>query len=525
MRKIGKWIVLALIVSFLLGFLPTVIDIAHKFFCFTEEGFIVTPHFTESLTSALSVVEGYMWHIAIIYSLFVAFIIFLEGRNPDRTILWMLVLVFVPILGILLYLILGPDFRALRNKKHFRPEKNYSFDQSPFQGASEGQFLVGTMLHACSGAELTMKNRVKLLVNGNETFPALEAAIAAAKNYIHMEFFIIHSDDLGHRIGNLLKEAASRGVTVRVLYDAVGSWGIKSSFVRDLEASGITCRSFMPVSLPFFRRRMNYRNHRKIVVIDGRVAFTGGLNIGDEYEGKGSLGFWRDTFVRVEGEAAESLHDIFLSDWCACSKEKEEDIRATIPAGISRAECASLPTVPLQAVGSGVDSVWHTIAKGYYGMISRAKKRVWVTTPYLVPGPELMNALIVTSLTGVDVRVMIPEKGDHFLVTWAGHSNIEPLLRAGVRVFLYHKGFIHAKTAVSDRRIASIGTCNMDVRSLEINFENQLFIYDGKIADELASHFEDDMKDCRELNISEWEKRHLWQKMLESFGRLYSAQI
>ncbi len=527
MHKVGRWILLALFAAFLVGLAPTVIDWIDRFFVFTEEGLGVTRHFDSTVDSILRTLKDYAWHITIIYAAIIAFVIFMEGQNPDRTILWMLALVFVPVFGVLLYLVIGPDFRSLRKRRSFRPPKNYGFDETPFPRKAEEQFLTGRLLHACSGAELLTRNRVKILINGEETFPAVEEALRSARKYIHMEFFIVRSDSLGERIGELLKEAARRGVKVRLLYDAVGSWSLKRAFVQELEAAGVDCRSFMPVALPIFRRQMNFRNHRKIIVADGAVGFTGGLNLGEEYEGKGPLGFWRDTFVRLEGEAVNELHKIFLKDWCFSSGEKPSETcenASSFGCGEPPSD-GGLPFLPIQVVSSGVDSVWHSIAKGYYGMISRARKRAWVTTPYLVPGPELMNAMIASSLSGVDVRVMIPSRRDHFLVFWGSRSNIEPLLRAGVRVFLYQDGFIHTKSVLSDCACASVGTCNMDVRSLDINFENQLFIYDEKVTEEFAEQFERDMERCRELTISEWEARPVWQKVLESFGRLYSAQI
>ncbi|HAH68766.1 MAG TPA: cardiolipin synthase, partial [Synergistaceae bacterium] len=321
----------------------------------------------------------------------------------------------------------------------------------------------------------------------------------------------------------------SRGVMVRVLYDAVGSWKLKREYTEALKSAGVECHSFMPVSFPMFRRKMNFRNHRKIIVIDGAVAFTGGLNIGDEYLGKGRLGHWRDTHVRLEGESVAELHKIFLYDWCMRSGEDPdkicEDVSCDECGNMHEQDLSRLPVLPLQVVASGIDSAWHSISMGYFSMISRARERAWITTPYLVPGPILMNAMMTASLAGVDVRVMMPAIKDHFLVFWGSRGNIEPLLRAGVRVFRYRKGFIHTKTLLADDDISSVGTCNMDVRSLEINFENQLFIYDKGLNGEFAQHFLADIEDSEELHLSEWEKRPIWQKILESFGRLYSAQI
>lgn len=531
MNRAGKWILWALAAAFLLGLLPTLIDAFSEFFILTEEGFSVTQSFIQSAEEVMAFLKGYMWHIIIIYSLFIAIIIFMEGQNPDRTILWLLVLIFVPVFGVVLYMLLGPDMHGMRRRHMLHAaKKNYSsFDISSFKEGEGSQLLIGRMLHACCGAELLLKNRIDILINGSETFPALEAAIAGAERFVHAEFFIFRSDDLGHRIGDALAEAARRGVKVRLLYDAVGSWGLKADFVNELEQAGVECRSFMPVSLPIFHRQMNFRNHRKILVIDGKVAFTGGLNIGKEYEGMGRLGFWRDTFVRIEGEAVSALDKIFAEDWC---KMKEEDsalicseAEGTGCISPAAGDSAGLPTLPVQVVASGAGSVWHSISNGYYGMISRAQRRVWITSPYLVPGPALMNAMTTAALSGVDVRVMIPAKRDHFLVFWGSRSNIAPLLHAGARVFLYRKGFIHTKSVVSDGYTVSVGTCNMDVRSLEINFENQLFIYDQDTARKFEAQFESDMTECQELTAEEWEHRSVFFKLLESFGRLYSAQI
>ena len=530
MNKIGRWLLWAAAAAFLLGLLPTLNGAFSEFFTLTEEGFGVTQSFVQAVESVTAFVRNYMWHMVILYAVAIAFIIFLEGQNPDRTMLWLLVLIFVPVFGVFLYLLLGPDFQGLRNRRLFRAaKKNYEFDRSPFRKGIENQILIGRLLHACCGADLLLKNKIDILINGEETFPAMEAAIAGAEKFIHAEFFIFRDDELGRRFGDALAAAARRGVKVRLLYDAVGSWGLKAKFVKELEAAGVECRSFMPVCLPLFHRQMNFRNHRKIIVIDRKAAFTGGLNVGVEYEGRGPLGFGRDTFVRVEGEAVPALHKIFIDDWCTRAKndrgrvcEDSGETRGGLPA---TDDYSALPTLPMQVVESGVDSVWRAIANGYYGMISRAQSRVWVTSPYLVPGPALMNALTTAALSGVDVRVMIPSKRDHFLVFWGSRSNIAPLLRAGARVFTYQKGFIHTKSVVADGRTSSVGTCNMDVRSLEINFETQLFIYDAETARKFELQFEKDMEDCRELRADEWEKRPFYQKLLESFGRLYSAQI
>ena len=522
MRRTGRIILLLLAAAFLAGFMPTLLQIWDETVVYSvKEGLSLHPHFVAQLHSLWTVAKNYTWHFIVLYACIIGWVIFTEGQNPDRTILWLLTLVFVPVIGVLLYVVAGPDMHNLRNRRLFKPAKPAA-DRTPF--TPDKRFLIGRLLHSASGADLTVRNRLEVLVNGEAAFGALKRELAAAKNYIDMEYFIIHDDQIGREVRDVMAAAARRGVRVRVLCDAVGSWGLGAGFFKPLTDAGAECHQFMPVAFPLFRRQMNYRNHRKITVIDGRTAFTGGLNLGDEYLGRGPLGFWRDTHVMVRGEAAAELHKIFLHDWCVRTGQDFDKVCELEPEH-PRREFTKLPILPMQVVASGIDNVWHTIAQGYNSMISRARERVWITSPYLAPGAAIMTSLASAALAGVDVRILMPSQKDHFLVFWGSRGNIEPLLRAGVRVFMYQKGFVHAKTVVADGDICSVGTCNMDVRSLEINFENQLFIYDANLNAEFAAQFEADMKDAEEIKLEKWEKRPLRHKLLESFGRLYSAQI
>lgn len=528
MWKTTKFVLLMILAAFVAGLMPTIIDFIDSTVIYSvKEGLSLHPRFTAEIASFFHAAKNYTWHILIVYAFIIGIVIFMEGQNPDRTILWLLTLVLIPVIGVIIYMILGPDLKNIRNRKIFKPSKDMPVDMTPF--TQDKRFLIGKAIHTASGADLTLKNKVDILINGEETFGSIKSELRKAKKFIHMQYYIIKDDGIGSEIRDILTEAASRGVMVRVLYDAVGSWKLKREYTEALKSAGVECHSFMPVSFPMFRRKMNFRNHRKIIIIDGAVAFTGGLNIGDEYLGKGRLGHWRDTHVRLEGESVAELHKIFLYDWCMRSGEDPNNICENISCeeceNTQEQDLSSLPTLPLQVVASGIDNSWHSISMGYFSMISRARERAWITTPYLVPGPILMNAMITASLAGVDVRVIMPAIRDHLLVFWGSRGNVEQLLRAGVRVYHYRKGFIHTKTLLADSDISSVGTCNMDVRSLEINFENQLFIYDKGLNEEFARHFLADIEDSAELNLSEWEKRPLWQKILESFGRLYSAQI
>ncbi len=522
MWKRTRYILAAILVAYLIGAAPTIIDFINNHFIFGTTDFIsLRPEVAKYISVTLANIRSYSKYFIIIYAAIVAALIFLENSNPDRTLLWLIVLIFVPFLGMLIYLLIGPDFDNIRRRHKFRPR-----EMVPVPGEYKEDLRVQTaqMLREISGAEMTYRNRVQPLINGEETFAAMFEAMNGAKTFIHLQSFIIRDDELGRQLQKVLIAAARRGVKVRVLYDAIGSRSITTAYVRKLQNAGIRCLSFMPVSFPMFRRKMNYRNHRKICVVDGQTAFTGGLNFGDNYIHKGKMGFWRDTHVRVEGEAVKELHRIFLADW----EDRTEETPQTViqeDGVVYRGSFDDFPEIPLQVVPCGVSAPWHSIEMGYLSMIARAKKRIWITTPYIVPGPHIVSALHIAALSGVDVRIVIPEKGDHFLVYWGGRSNIEELLAAGVKIFRYQKGFMHAKTMLTDSTICSVGTCNLDVRSLEINFENQLFIYDEATTQEFARQFEKDFADCHELTLEEWRKRPFTDRVLESFGKLYSAQI
>ena len=467
----------------------------------------------------------YAPHILTLYILSVAVLIFLEGQNPDRTVMWLLVLALLPVFGVALYLILGPDLRRMKTRKLFKPTKAYPTIVTPREKRiPPGIRKISVLAFRSGGAEIMERGEVRILIDGAETFGAITEALNDAKRYINIEYFIFKDDRIGTEIADILCCKAEDGVKVRMIVDGVGSWKIGRKLIKRLQASGVDFRSFMPVSFPSLRSGINYRNHRKIVVVDGDVAFTGGLNVGVEYLGEGKLGNWRDTHAGFRGEVVYALNTVFLEDWAIASGEELspnlEEFAPTRPDA-----CADMPFLPVQVVASGSGAPWHSIEQMYFEMITEADKRIWITSPYLVPDEAILEALRVSALSGVDVRILIPEKSDHFLVYWAGRSNIENLLRAGVRIWSYKKGFVHAKTLLMDDTIASVGTANLDNRSLEINFEVQTFIYDRKTCADFTEQFLKDIEDADERMLSEWERRPFWQRVLESLGRLWSAQI
>ena len=483
----------------------------------------LSSYLERSVSVVWSFAVRYAPHLLGLYILFVSLLIFFEGKNPDRTILWLLVLALFPVGGILLYMLLGPDLKRLKNKKLFKPVKSYP---SVALHRSVPQTVRKTSTLACrnSSSDILEHGTADILIDGEETFSAIKRELRAAERYIHIEYFIFKDDKIGNEIADILCDRASHGVRVRMAVDGVGTIRLGKELLKRFKRANVELKTFMPVSFPLFRSGINFRNHRKIIVVDGRVAFTGGLNVGDEYMGEGPLGFWRDTHAMLRGDSVRALNAIFLKDWEICAGEKlspDSDEFANLP----QTEEEPMPFLPIQIVESGSDSPWHSIQQMYFSMIVEARERIWITTPYLVPDDAIFYALQTAALSGVDVRILIPAKRDHFLVHWAGRSNIEELLRAGVRVWRYSKGFVHAKTMVMDSSIASVGTANLDNRSLEINFEVQAFIYSEQTSNQLAREFLNDIEDADECLLHTWEKRSIWVRIPESLGRLWSAQI
>jgi cardiolipin synthase len=440
-------------------------------------------------------------------------------------------LIFLPVLGIALYLFLGPDMRRLKNHRLFKPTRAVpSVDRPALEGGVPNAVArAATLAFRASGAEVR-RGEVKPLFDGAEAFPAILDALKKADRYIHLEYFIFRDDRLGREIAGVLSAKARDGLTVKAMFDGVGSWNI-GRLIHNMREAGVDARVFMPVSLPFFRS-VNYRNHRKIIVVDGETAFTGGLNVGTEYMGEGRLGHWRDTHLMLRGSPVQALDEVFRRDWAAGSKGKgkgsfgpcEQANSYEQKGGAQRTP--NSPNSAVQIVPGEAGAAWHAIEKMYFLMIAEARKRIWITTPYLVPCAAILEALKSSALSGVDVRILMPAKADHFLSYWAGRANIEDLLRSGVRVWRYNRGgFVHAKTLVMDSSVASVGTANLDNRSLAINFEVQAFIYDQAVCQTLADKFLSDLSASEEVDLSVWERRKVGVRVLESLGSLWSAQI
>ncbi|GAB4073824.1 cardiolipin synthase [Barrientosiimonas marina] len=463
--------------------------------------------------------------IFIVNIIFAIVVIFFERQNPNSTWAWLMVLMFLPVIGFILYLIFNQNFSrkhlfywpdeekmGITNRITEQTEaiKNGSF---PFKNEDSAAYKDNIYMHLVnSGAILTQDNAVTIYTDGREKFNALLADIKHATDHIHIQYYIIHEDGLGKELLSALTEKARQGIDVRILYDYMGSRGLSANFFSDLKQAGGLVAVFFP------HLHLNYRNHRKLAIIDGGIGYIGGFNVGDEYLGlNDKFGYWRDTHLRTQGQVVHALQTRFILDWNQASKRhpfiyQERYFPDTPEAG----------NVGAQIVASGPDTEWQQIRNGYVKMILSAKEYVYLQTPYFIPSEALLNAVEIASLSGIDVRIMIPDKPDHMFVYWATMSNVGDLLKAGARVYVYENGFIHAKTLVADDTMSSVGTANFDIRSFRLNFEVNAFLYDQAASTELRRVFEQDIHLAKELTLEEYHKRPMMVKLKESVSRLLS---
>jgi cardiolipin synthase len=458
-------------------------------------------------------------------------LIFFERRDPESVLSWLFTVITLPIAGFVLYLLFG--FKYFKTRSFGLKSTG---DQVVLTRVRKGEELgfrdettqnltglvaypdLARLLWADSAAFLTAGNQVDVFTNGHDKFEALFEAIAAAKNHIHLEYYILRDDALGERLLLALEAKAREGVHVRLLYDDLGN-KIPRLRYRALTAAGGRVSGFYRALVPSVGLRLNYRNHRKIVVIDGAVAFVGGFNVGDEYLGLGPLGAWRDSAVRIRGAAVRSVQLRFVLDWNYATKE-----------GLTLGGSYFLPgptagTASIQIVSGGPDTTWNPPREQYVKMVDAARKTCYLQTPYFIPDGSVMTALRIAALSGVDVRIMIPAKADQPFVHSVSMSNVGELLEAGVRAFAYNDGFLHAKTVTIDDCVTSIGSANWDLRSFKWNFETNAVIYDRALGESYRRTFEDDMTRCTEITRESYAKRTRRTRMKESLCRLFSGVL
>lgn len=449
-------------------------------------------------------------------------VLLLENRNPVKSLSWVLVLLFLPGLGLFLYLIFGQNFRKRKtiSKKSLRfatnrPHVSFDIDRLNSNLMDNNQVNLIRLLYTNSDAKAYPDNKIDILSDGKTTFDAMFNAIQNAKSHIHIEFFIFGNDKISNQLRELLIEKASSGVRVRMIYDYWGSFFLSRWYLQTLREAGVYLRPFLPLRLRFGRSKINYRNHRKILIVDGEVGFTGGLNVADRYIFGNALGMWRDTFVRFEGSVVHGLQQLFLMDWYFVERKLITDPKYyPIP--------KKFDSNLAQIVISGPDTQWESIMQGISSAIMSATRYVYIHTPYFIPNDVVENCIQMSAMSGVDVRIMIPARSDSRLSDACTFSYMGRLLEAGVKVYRYTEGFLHSKAIVIDDFISIVGSANLDERSFNQNFEANAFIYEEKTANRLKELFFRDMQNCEELTIEAWTNRRRRQKLKESFARLFS---
>ncbi|MDB8794204.1 cardiolipin synthase [Romboutsia sp. 1001216sp1] len=480
--------------------------------------------------------------ISYIVGAIISMSIILENRDPARTVTWLLIFILLPGIGLVIYAILGRNMRkrklfktqklasSIREGKIFenleRIEEIANIEQSTI---NTNQLLneniedyskkrVISLLLNTGKLPFTTNNKVSVYIDGNEKFKNLLEDIKNAKNHIHLEYFIIKDSEIGRELKDLLIKKSNEGVKIRILYDDVGCWRFwfYRKFFNEMKENGIEIVAFLPAKFPLTGGKLNYRNHRKIAIIDGKIGYTGGINIGDEYMGKNKkFGYWRDTHIKIEGTSVYMLQMIFLTDWYYTTKEIiTEDKYFPSPQ-----RCGNSM---VQIIASGPDSDWESIRYAYFSAICQAKKSIYIETPYFIPDESILIALKSAALSGVDVRIVFPKIADHKMVNNASYSYFDDILKSGGKVYLYTKGFIHSKIMTIDDKIASTGSANMDLRSFMLNFEINAFIYDKKIVERMNKDFFEDLNNSEELTLEEFSKRKLGKKVRESIARLFS---
>lgn len=475
-----------------------------------------------------------MHWLALILILFVfqaATILVLEYRRPANAMAWLFILFLFPFVGFILYYFLAREYgrrRRVRKRGGIDEQRRWEIlsksrqisrpEEMPNPEFANQERLF-KLLRKAGAAPITGCNRTRVLTNADQAYEAMLKAIRSARHHIHFSTYIFRDDPTGRTFREELIRKAREGVQVRLLYDGIGSIKIKRSFFEPLKEAGADYASFFPLRPSFLKKRMNYRNHRKILVVDGTRGFVGGINIGDEYLGKHPrLGFWRDTHLELEGDAVYGLQEVFLKDWETATGENPRD-----PGFLPDHECAGSEAV--QIVAGGPNRRDDAIHETLFAALTAAKERIWITTPYFIPDASVRMALKTAAMSGVDVRVIVPLVPDTFLVHAATMSYVDELLGYGVRFWQYARGFIHAKVVLVDNLLASVGTANMDLRSFFSNFETNALLFHRERIAELEKDFLQDLKDSREIELSSFRKRDRKTKAKQALARMLSPLL
>ena len=466
--------------------------------------------------------------LQIILEIIAIYILIKDGQSPVRIWTWILIILVFPILGVVLYVFFGMN---LRKQKMFDLKKEIDYDQfekfiDRYSEEAEQKILMRDdvttryihlirLLTRVNSSLLTFNNKVTILNDGPETFEAIFGACEKAEKYIHLQYYIFIDGELANRFAGLFERKIKQGVEVRLIYDALGSWDLSNKMISRFRKIGVKLFPFMPVRFGRLAR-LNYRNHRKILIVDGMIGFTGGINVDDKYiKGDEVMGHWTDTHLMIHGMSVNFLHFVFLSDWLFVAKEN-----LIIPAMFNMMD--PIGETPVQIVSSGPDADYPNILQQYLYILYQAKEYVYIVNPYLIPDSRLSMAIKTVALSGIDVRIIVPRNSESSMIHWTVQSFFSRFLNAGVKIYLFQEGFIHSKVILSDDSVCSIGTANLDIRSFEQNFEVNALIYDKEVTMNMNRQFVVFQNNSKLLTLEEHTARPNINRVKEKLARLSS---
>mgnify|MGYP006299402049 CR=1 FL=1 len=473
--------------------------------------------------------------LVVYYGIIVAifFRILLENKNPLKTQSYLLLLVLLPVFGLIIYFLFGVNYRKqkLFSRKAITDqvfisqwidmyEERLSQNRDLAEEMFEEKYKLPYLFFRNASSVLTARNRVRILNNGEEKFPLLLEKLRQARHHIHMEYYIIIDDIIGKAVIDVLCQKAREGVEVRLIYDAIGSNGLSRRAIKRMDAAGVEVESYNPVFFTSLANKVNYRDHSKVVIIDGFTGFVGGINIADYYINEPTTDdFWRDTHCMVEGDAIYYLQMLFLLNWFFVRQQLVEPKpeyfpKVDLPSGVA---CAF--------VGSSPDSDSQYLMEAYFSMITNARHEILITTPYLIPNESILTALKTSAKSGVKVKVLLPEKSDTPFVHSASLTFIEDLIENDIEIYLYQKGVVHSKIIIVDEELCTIGSANMDYRSFDNNAEVNAFFFDEQLSKEAKYYFELDLQESRLVDLDKWRKRPWWLKVMGSIARLIAPLL
>jgi len=487
--------------------------------------------FTITLPLLLGIVLTFIYALVIIYSIVK---ILLNTHSTSKTLAYLLLVIVLPLVGVVIYFSFGINYRHKRtNNKVLASLKEI---ESDFKNNVNDQTNTLLKSHPKTfnqysdlvrfiyrlGGENLCRNEYKLLVNGEEKFPEVLKTLETAKNFIHMEYYSWENDIRGNQIKDILIKKIKQGVKIRIMYDAYASRKIKNNIVKELKGAGVDIYPIIKVKLVKFASRVNHRDHRKVIIVDGITGFIGGIKISDRYDNSIDTGlYWRDTHLKITGPTVLNLQRHFLVNWNSCQSNKLSITSSLFPDTVKLFETEKMELA--QIVAGGPVFPMSNIMLTYFKIFTLAKEKLYITNPYFIPNESIMDALKQAAISGVDVRLILPRKSDSAIVGAASKFYFKELLKAGVRIFMYKKGFVHSKTVVADNNLSVVGTANMDIRSFDLNFEIMAVIYGATFAKQLENDYLNDLNECDELNYEDWIKQGFLKQLSYSASRLISS--